>query len=124
MKVTFPAPAPPLNLNSREHWAPRARKTKAWRTAACLAARAAKVGPQGPAAVRVTIPFSRGARRDPHNFVPTVKAVIDGLVDAGLWPDDTPAFVTTVEPLLVIDPAATVVVTVVPRGEIAQLMEV
>lgn len=39
-------------------------------------------------------------RRDPHNYFPTVKPVVDGLIDAGLWPDDTPEWVTTTEPTL------------------------
>jgi hypothetical protein len=29
-----------------------------------------------------------------------VKPIVDGLVDADLWPDDTPEWVTTVEPVL------------------------
>ena len=28
------------------------------------------------------------ARRDLHNYMPTLKALVDGLVDAGLLPDD------------------------------------
>lgn len=33
-------------------------------------------------------------RRDPSNLMPTQKAVVDGLVDAGVVPDDCPPFVT------------------------------
>jgi len=44
-----------------------------------------------PSFVRVTFGVrDPGRRRDPHNYMPTVKAIIDGLVDAGVWPDDTP----------------------------------
>lgn len=28
------------------------------------------------------------SKADPHNTAPTVKALIDGMVHAGLWPDD------------------------------------
>lgn len=31
-------------------------------------------------------------RRDADNLVPTLKALCDGLVDAGLVPDDTPNY--------------------------------
>ena len=27
-------------------------------------------------------------RRDPHNFTPTVKYILDGLTEAKVWPDD------------------------------------
>ena len=39
-------------------------------------------------------------RRDPSNWMPTQKAMIDGLVDYGLVPDDCPPFVTERMPLL------------------------
>lgn len=29
-------------------------------------------------------------RRDPHNYHATMKPIVDRLVQAGLWPDDTP----------------------------------
>lgn len=32
--------------------------------------------------------FPDGRRRDLHNYMPTLKALVDGLVDAGLLPDD------------------------------------
>lgn len=50
--------------------------------------------------VQVEIPFLQRRRRDPHNYCGTVvKAVIDGLVEEGLWPDDTPEHVGHREPL-------------------------
>lgn len=50
--------------------------------------------------VTVALPVYGLYRRDPHNFFVTVKHVVDGLVDAGVWPDDTPDWVTTTEPTL------------------------
>jgi hypothetical protein len=32
--------------------------------------------------------------------MPTVKAIVDGLVDAGVWPDDNSDSVVVTEPLL------------------------
>lgn len=52
-----------------------------------------------PGIVQVDIPFAQKRRRDPHNYCGTVlKAVIDGLVKEGLWPDDTPDWVGHREP--------------------------
>ena len=67
---------------------------------AAWAALAARPGAQPPSIVEVSLPVRDNRRRDPHNYYPTVKAIVDGLVDAGLWPDDTPEFVRTVEPVL------------------------
>jgi len=52
----------------------------------------------GTAMVSFVFPVTTNRRRDPHNFYPTIKPIIDGLTDAGLWPDDTPEYVMTVEP--------------------------
>lgn len=75
----------------------------------------------GPATVWVHLPFTTARRRDPHNFVPCVKAIVDGLVDAGVWPDDTPEWVRVMEPELVVGPSVdphsvfgTVVVVIEP----------
>jgi hypothetical protein len=69
-----------------------------------------------PSIVRVTIPFTQHRRRDPHNYVGTVvKWIIDGLVYAGAWPDDTPEWVEVLEPVLVKDPELMVKVEIEPR---------
>lgn len=53
------------------------------------------------AVVQVVIPFDKRRRRDPHNWCGTVlKAVVDGMVKAGAWPDDTPEWVGHREPVL------------------------
>lgn len=71
--------------------------------------RVAQVGPQPPSIVEIAIPFERNVRRYPTNYVGTVvKAVVDGLVSAGLWSDDTPEFVTVVQPMLEIGSDVTV----------------
>lgn len=64
--------------------------------------------------VQVTIPFPTNRRRDPSNYVGTVvKAIVDGLVIAGFWPDDNPDWVTIIEPILVV--GNEVIVSVTPR---------
>lgn len=102
-QLTFDAPAPLLNLNDRMSWRPRGVFVEAWRRAAWAAA--VQIGQPAvrrrPASwVTVSLPVADRRRRDPHNFAPTMKAIIDGLVDAGVWPDDTPEYVTTTEPVL------------------------
>lgn len=116
--IDFPQPAKLINLNDRSHWRVKGALTKAWRTSAYYAAKQAKQGPLGPSYVYVTLPVRTAARRDPHNFVPTVKAIVDGLVDAGVWPDDNSEWVTVVEPQLVRN--TNVVVWFEPRAELAQ----
>ena len=112
----FHPPATAITLNQRHHWAAHARLVKEWRTAGMLYARQAKIGPQPPSLVTVTFPVKGRRRRDPHNWTPTVKAIVDGLVDAGVWPDDNSDWVATTEPAL--DPDTTEVeVRITPRSK-------
>lgn len=119
--ITFPPPAAPVSANQviRAHGQVAAGLMRPWRDAAYWhwCAEHAGVGPSGrrypPAIVQATIPFRTAQRRDPHNYVITVKAIVDGLVAAGAWPDDTPEFVTVREPILTI--AARGIVTVALR---------
>lgn len=96
--ISFPRPTPALlSMNDRHHWRRRASDVKLWRRAAYFAARAYD---QPPSMVCVTLDVPDARRRDPANYFATVKPIVDGLVDAGLWPDDTPEWVTVVEPTL------------------------
>ena len=44
-----------------------------------------------------------------------MKACVDGWVDAGLWADDTPEYITTIEPALEVG-TTDVTVTLTERG--------
>jgi hypothetical protein len=79
-----------MNANQRQaHWSARSTPTKAWRTAAGLYAKQAKVPALGRAAITAVVHRSDRRRdADAHNRYPTVKAAVDGLVDAGVLPDD------------------------------------
>ncbi|MDQ0735154.1 hypothetical protein [Arthrobacter agilis] len=92
--LEVPAPAAWISMNDRSHWATRARLTKAWRHSAHVYARLARL-PKGLGPVHITAAVikSTGRAYDAHNLTPTAKAVIDGLVDYGLTPDDTNAHV-------------------------------
>lgn len=79
-----------INANQRLHFRTKADLTRQWRQAACIYAKAAKIRPYGDLQVRIvaTVHRTTGGRFDPLNWSPTAKAAIDGLVDAGLFPDD------------------------------------
>lgn len=103
-----------LNMERTKHWSWRAKRARDYRFAAMVAARNAGIGPQPASTVRVELPFAKASsRRDPSNYLPAVKAIVDGLVDAGLWPDDTGEYVSVSEPVLV--RAERVVVYLSPR---------
>lgn len=103
--VTFPAPGPVWSTNEdrRLFWAVRAERIKLWHDAAFWIAKQ-----QGwnhpsqnnrPSTVRMTFTFPTARRRDSSNLVGTVvKASVDGLVAAGVFPDDTSEWVEVLEP--------------------------
>lgn len=101
---TFPAPDVRMSMNDRMHHMKRARITAEWRQAAYVwtlnaVSRAGLKRPQPPSRVRIVFGVADPwRRRDPHNLAPTVKAIVDGMVDAKLWPDDTPQYVTVDDP--------------------------
>lgn len=77
-----------ISLNHRDHYRARAAKTKAWREYTRVLTHTSSI----PALTRATItghiykPHKR--RYDPHNLFPTMKAIVDGIVDAGVLEDD------------------------------------
>lgn len=107
-----------LSLNDRAHWATRSREVAAWRHWAHIVTRDQLHDvplPLPPCWVAVTLPVADKRRRDPHNFTPTLKAIVDGLVDARCWPDDTPEFVATLEPILAVRRDHLVTIELTPR---------
>lgn len=86
-----------INANHRSHWARRAARTAYWRQ---LAAWNANLHGRLRGAdythvhVTVTITWPERRRRDPANWAPTAKAIVDGLVDAGVVADDDAGHVT------------------------------
>lgn len=77
-----------LNSNQRLHWATKARRTRAIRDAAAWATKALRQAPMGAVEITAVIHPKTNRRFDPHNLQPTVKAAIDGIVDARLIADD------------------------------------
>jgi crossover junction endodeoxyribonuclease RusA len=97
--LTLVRPGPLLNMNDRGHWRTKAANVKVWRTAAFYATKAAGIPRLGRTLVKVTLPIrTPNTRRDPSNWYPTIKVLVDGITDAGVWPDDHAGWVVTQEP--------------------------
>ena len=80
-----------LNSNQRLHHLAKARRTKHIRTKALYLAKSQAITPMQKAHCFVQISFADHARRDVANYYPSVKAAIDGFIDANLLPDDDSA---------------------------------
>lgn len=85
---------PWLNANDRDHWRVLHPIKKAWRENGGIAA-ANNDLPLGLERVRIDAYINRATeiRSDAGNFYPTVKAIVDGLVDYGLTNDDSNDYV-------------------------------
>jgi hypothetical protein len=99
-KTRRPAPGW-LTMNGRLYWRKRAEIVADWRTATTLVARSAGLPRSRVKRARfdVVLRFTRGNRRDPINWHPTAKAVLDALTAGtakhpgyGFLPDDAPQF--------------------------------
>lgn len=87
-KVTLPAGLKLLSLNGREHWSTRNRRAQALKKAAWAMALQGKVPPLGRVIVIAEYRPPDRRRRDADNLMSSVKAAIDGIVAAGVIPDD------------------------------------
>lgn len=83
-----------VNSNDRFHNVDKAKITKRirvfayWHTLANKDKERAVFSPSTPCEVTVTIYSPTNSKLDPPNLYPTVKAIIDGMTDAGIWTDD------------------------------------
>jgi hypothetical protein len=107
--IVFEQPGEMLSMNrDRErfnrHRTGERQLVQEWRNAAYYAwvALFPGSGPRGravpPCHVHVVLDVELRRNRDPHNFYPTIKPIVDGIRLAGAWPDDNPDWVTTHEP--------------------------
>lgn len=93
--------SPPLTSNQRMHWSEKGRVTKQVRNVARAVARDAGVPVLGRCEVGLIWQVTDKRRRDADNLVPTLKALCDGLVDAGVTADDTPDLMAKTMPTIV-----------------------
>lgn len=91
-------PKPLDSMNARPHWAVRAKSTLRNREWATNAAVAALIPPLEHCIVEMVWTVPTKTRRDEENPMYDFKAVCDGLVDAGVVPDDVPQYMTKLMP--------------------------
>lgn len=86
-----------LTANSRLHWAVRADRTRCIRHMGRSGGRRKLTPVTTRQRVTVTYQFPDRRRRDAENLAPTSKAIVDGLRDVGVLPDDDTAHVVGVD---------------------------
>lgn len=97
MILTVTAPdGPALTSNQRLHYRAQAQLTRNWRLRTALLARHEKPIPH--AHVTYWVHATTNRRRDVGNYYPTVKACLDGIVDAGVLDDDSDKYVVGPDP--------------------------
>lgn len=81
---------PMLNANDRDHWRVTSPIRKEWRRRGRGYGNAARLRDLNLEHARIDYYVNRpiNSRSDAGNFYPTVKAIVDGLIDAKLLPDD------------------------------------
>jgi Holliday junction resolvase RusA-like endonuclease len=97
--LRFDYTSPPLTANQRMHWRKKAKITAEVRLATRLLAD--RIPELGKCRVILTWVVLTSHRRDADNIVPTLKAMCDGLVDAGVVRDDTPDLMDKLMPVIV-----------------------
>lgn len=82
---------PWINSNDRRHRMVVANLTSAWRATAKTECERVAAGLRliPPVHIEARIHKTHSGRWDPNNLNPTTKAIVDGLVEAGLIPDDS-----------------------------------
>ena len=100
--LSFVPPAKPISMNEGDSWKVRGASAE-WRDAAFwhYVEWCTQHGHLGPsqrryvngARVHVVLPFATERRRDAINYAKTVKHIVDGIMLAGAWLDDTAEYV-------------------------------
>lgn len=85
-----------MSSNGREHRMDHARRTAALRARAAVLSRRQLHAVGGAVLVAVTCRHRGGTAPDVDGCAPAVKAVIDGMTDAGIWPDDNAGWVKAI----------------------------
>lgn len=100
--ILLPWDTPPLSLNDRHaHPAAAAADIARVRRDTGWVVKARRIGHHPHVTVEMRYQPRRRGRRDADNLVATLKAVCDGIVDAGVVDDDTPDQMTKLMPVIV-----------------------
>ena len=101
MKYVLDLPDLPYpSLNTRRDKRIDSAQLRQWREASGWAAKAARIPPLHGATVRLHFHPGDRRRRDAVNLALVHKAVVDGVVDAGVLEDDDPDHVTELMPAI------------------------
>lgn len=82
-----------LSSNDRRHWADVKRRRALLRAMGKSAAIKARIQPVQHAAITAYVQYATGGRADPNNAQDTTKPIIDGMVDAGIFVDDSSDYI-------------------------------
>jgi crossover junction endodeoxyribonuclease RusA len=82
-----------LNAERKAHWSKRAEQARLWRERFWAEGLKQRVRFER---VEITVEIAQKRLMDAGNAYPTIKAAIDGLVDARVIPDDTPKHVAQI----------------------------
>lgn len=95
--LVVPQKASLISSNQRLHWAVRMRLVKDLRLLGMALASQRRIPAIGRAVVTVIVhPGYRVRRLDPSNYADTFKALMDGIVDAGVLRDDSAEYLLKV----------------------------
>jgi hypothetical protein len=86
--LLLPLDAPPLRDNDRMHWAKKARHTRELRRIGWALARQQRVPQLDRALIVLHWRPATVRSRDQLSIAPTLKPLVDGLIDALVLPDD------------------------------------
>lgn len=96
MKITFEIPLKTPSLNqwySGGHWSKRKKVADEWHDAVWAVMREKKIKPITDFPISVTYRFYMKRLLDPSNTITAPKLIEDGLVKAGIIPDDTARYI-------------------------------
>lgn len=96
--LSFDWPSPPLSMNDRLHFCVEAKRKQAVKLEVLEAA--TRLPELGRCRITMTWFVTDKRVRDVENPVATLKVVCDALVDAGIVPDDRPAFMEKSMPII------------------------
>ena len=87
-----------VNSERTWHWTKRAKYVKWWRTATAWQVLSQRCKPFERVII-IAQPTQLKSRADVQAHAPVIKAMIDGMVDAKLFPDDGPRYVLAITEL-------------------------
>ena len=122
MTITLPLPQKELSQNARVHWAVRHLATKNARAMAAMMGRLSRARFTERVRIQAVFYYKTKRRRDGPNLTGLCKAYLDGLVDAGVIPDDSTEWVEWMDPRVeihVLNPRLELHITPIEQREAA-----